>query len=291
MNCKDVLELVRTHQYVKNLFVFLPGFFAFRLHEPAVFLDACVAFAVFSLVASSIYIFNDWYDRDEDRVHPEKHRRPIASGRVTQLQAFICLSFFLLAGLLLGYLAIPEILPFIAGYLLLNIAYTLRVKHRPILDVVFVSIGFVLRLFVGAQATGVSLSHWIIVMTFLLALFLALAKRRDDVLIFEDKKHQTRRVVDGYNLKFLDSAMVLTASIVILAYILWSISPSTVARLSSSNLFLTAIFVVLGILRYMQMAFVENKTGSPTKVLLKDFFIQATLAGWVGSFVWIFYVQ
>ncbi|MFO7817029.1 MAG: decaprenyl-phosphate phosphoribosyltransferase [Thermodesulfobacteriota bacterium] len=291
MNCKDVLELARIHQYAKNLFVFLPGFFAFRLHEPAVFLDACVAFAVFSLTASAIYILNDWHDRHEDRNHPEKHRRPIASGRVTQMQAFLCLSVFLLAGLFLGYFSMPRILPFIAGYLALNIAYTLRFKHRSILDVVFVSCGFVLRLFVGAQATGVSLSHWIIVMTFLLALFLALAKRRDDSLIFEDTNHQTRRVVDGYNIKFLDSAMVMTASIVILAYILWSISPATTSKLSSNNLFLTAIFVVLGILRYMQMAFVENKTGSPTKILLKDIFIQATLVGWVGSFVWIFYAR
>ncbi|MFP4532073.1 MAG: UbiA prenyltransferase family protein [Desulfobacterales bacterium] len=291
MKYREVLELARIHQYAKNLFVFLPAFFAFRLHEPGVFREALIAFAIFSLAASAIYIFNDWYDQGEDRAHPEKHRRPIAAGRVTQMQAFFCLAGFLLLGLMLACWSMPDILPFIVLYLALNIAYTLRFKHSPILDVVFVSCGFVLRLFVGAQATGVSLSHWIIVMTFLLALFLSLAKRRDDVLILTETNHQPRKVVDGYNLKFLDSAMVMTASIVILAYILWSLSPSTTARLSSNHLFLTAIFVVLGMLRYMQMTFVENKSGSPTKILWKDLFIQATLAGWAGSFVWIFYIS
>lgn len=288
---KVILELARPHQYTKNLFVFLPAFFAFKLHEPGVIWKASIAFAAFCLVASAVYILNDWQDRFDDRKHPEKKHRPIASGRITASQAFAVFAFFLLGGVLLSAYSGPGVIALIASYFLLNIAYSLKLKHQPIIDITCISTGFVLRLFAGAAVTNVALSHWIIVMTFLLALFLSLAKRRDDVLIYANTEHRTRKVIDGYNLKFLDAAMVMTASIVVLAYILWSISPAVTSKLSSSYIFLTAIFVVLGVLRYMQIAFVEERSGSPTKVLLRDGFVQMTLVGWLGSFVWIIYIK
>lgn len=287
----DILDLARPHQYLKNFFVVLPAFFAFKLDDPEVLYNAGTAFLAFSLVASAIYIFNDWKDRYEDRKHPEKCKRPIASDRIGSSQAFLLMTLFLFCGLVVCICFIPDILHFIALYFLLNIAYSLKLKHQPIIDVTLIAVGFVIRLLAGAEATGVILSHWIIVMTFLLALFLALAKRRDDVLILAHTKQQTRKVIDGYNLKFLDASMVMTGSIVILAYILWSISSDVTSRLSNSNVYLTAMFVVLGILRYMQLAIVEEKCGNPTKVLLKDTFIQLTLAGWMGSFVWILYLK
>jgi 4-hydroxybenzoate polyprenyltransferase len=287
---KDIVALARPHQYIKNFFVFLPAFFAFKLHEPRVLLDAGVVFIAFCLTASSVYILNDWQDRADDRKHPEKQFRPLASGRVTAFQAFSTLASFLLGGVLLAATSGSAVISLLAIYFLLNLAYSYKLKHQPIIDITCISIGFVLRLFAGAAATGVNLSHWIIVMTFLLALFLALAKRRDDVVLCNTTGQQARKVIDGYNLKFLDAAMVMTASIVVLAYILWSISPTVTAKLSSSYTFLTAIFVVLGILRYMQISFVEEKSGSPTKVLLRDRFVQMTLVGWLGSFVWILYI-
>lgn len=288
---RDLIRLARPHQYTKNLFIFLPAFFAFQLAQPETLVSASLAFLAFSLVASAVYVLNDWVDRYDDAQHPEKSHRPIASGQIKTKTAFIFLSLLMIVGGGLAYQLSFEVFSLLLTYLVLNLAYSLKLKHLAIIDVVIISSGFVIRLFVGAAATSVTLSHWIIVMTFLLALFLSLAKRRDDVLIYLRTDRKMRKVVDGYNLKFLDSAMMMTASITILAYILWSISPDVAQRLGTENLYLSAVFVILGVLRYMQIAFVEEKSGNPTKVLLRDHFIQLTLVGWIGVFIWMLYIS
>lgn len=288
---KALLELMRPYQYTKNLFIFLPPFFAFKLDEPQWFLNALIAFVAFCLAASAVYIFNDWKDAKEDRLHPEKKHRPIAGGKVQPAAALGLMGALLVAAGVLMATESMTAVGILAVYLVMNAAYTLKLKHVAIVDISIISIGFVLRLLVGSAVTGVVLSHWIIVMTFLLALFLSLAKRRDDVLIFLSTEQKTRKAIDGYNLRFLDNAMMMSAAIVVMAYILWSISPSVVDRLGSEQLYQTSIFVVLGVLRYMQIAFVEEKSGNPSKVLLKDRFIQLVLLGWLGSFVWILYLD
>lgn len=286
---KDLLRLARPYQYSKNLFIFIPAFFAFQLTDMQLMIKASMAFIAFSLAASAVYVFNDWVDRHEDARHPEKLTRPLAAGRIKAPVAFSFLTLLLLSGSIVSYLVSPSVFFLVLTYLILNLAYTVKLKHIAIIDIVIISTGFVIRLLVGAEATQVDLSHWIIVMTFLLALFLSLAKRRDDVLIYLKTDQKMRKVIDGYNLKFLDAAMVMTSSIVIVAYILWSISPEVAERLNTQNIYLTAVFVVLGILRYMQIAFVEEKSGNPSKVLLRDRFIQLTLVSWVSIFVWILY--
>jgi hypothetical protein len=165
----------------------------------------------------------------------------------------------------------------------------MRLKHVAIIDIAIIAIGFVLRLFVGAAVTSIPLSVWIVVMTFLLALFLALAKRRDDVLIFEKSGKLMRNSINGYNLKFIDTAMSIMASVVILAYILYTITPVVTKKIQSDNLYLTAFFVLIGILRFMQITFVEEKSGSPTKVLLQDRFLQTIILGWILVFALIIY--
>jgi 4-hydroxybenzoate polyprenyltransferase len=163
-------------------------------------------------------------------------------------------------------------------------------KHIAILDVAVIATGFVLRLFVGAAISHIVLSMWIVVITFLFALFLALAKRRDDVLLFLSTGTKTRKVIDGYNLRFLDSAMSIMASVVIVSYILYTTSAEVMGKLQSDYLYLTALFVVLGILRYMQIAFVDEDSGSPTEILWKDRFIQLNSLCWVLVFAWILYL-
>lgn len=288
---KDLLRLARPYQYSKNLFIFIPAFFAFQLTDIQLMIKASMAFIAFSLAASAVYIFNDWIDRHEDARHPEKSTRPLAAGRIKAPVAFSFLALLLLSGSIVSYMVSPSVFFLVLTYLILNLAYTVKLKHIAIIDIVIISTGFVIRLLVGAEATQVDLSHWIIVMTFLLALFLSLAKRRDDVLIYLKTDQKMRKVIDGYNLKFLDAAMMMTSSIVIVAYILWSISPEVAERLNTQNIYLTAVFVVLGILRYMQIAFVEEKSGNPSKVLLRDRFIQLTLVCWVGVFVWLIYLD
>ena len=177
----------------------------------------------------------------------------------------------------------------LAAYVVMNIAYSFYLKHVAILDVVIIAVGFALRLFIGSAVTDIPLSKWIVIMTFLLALFMALAKRRDDVLIYLDTGKKMRKVIDGYNLQFLDTAMAIMASVVIVAYIIYTTSPEVIARVHSEYLYLTALFVILGIMRYLQIAFVLKDSGSPVKIVLKDRFMQLILLGWIVSFVWILY--
>lgn len=285
----NVIKILRLHQYVKNLFVFLPAFFAFKLHQPDLFLKAFIGFSAFCCVASAVYILNDWQDRFEDAKHPDKRNRPLASGKITPPVAFAVFLGMLAGGFGLAWFVSDTAFFFLLFYFVLNVAYSFSLKHIPIIDIFIIATGFVIRLFVGATVTHIALVNWIIVMTFLLALFLALAKRRDDVLIYVKTSHKTRRVIDGYNLKFLDASMVMTGAIVVLAYILWSISAEVVAKHDNQHIYLTSIFVILGIFRYMQITFVDEKSGSPTKVLLRDRFIQLTLFGWIASFILILY--
>lgn len=287
---KDIIKLMRPHQYVKNLFIFLPLFFAGSITDVPSFLKALLAFAAFSLCASGIYILNDYRDIEADKAHPKKQHRPLASGVVGKKTGLALMAgLFVCGGVIIAFESL-QAGAVILAYVVMNIAYSFHLKHIAIVDVCIIAIGFVLRLFVGAAVTGIGLSMWIVVMTFLLALFLALAKRRDDTLIFLDTGKKMRKVIDGYNLQFIDAAMMIMAAVVIVAYIQYATSAGVAARWDSEHLYLTAFFVVVGILRYLQIAFVEQNSGSPTRLLLKDTFLQVTVFGWMVSFAWIIYL-
>jgi len=292
----SIIQLLRPHQYIKNTFIFLPIFFALKITEVNLLFNALIAFVAFSLTASAIYIFNDILDIEEDRRHPKKRNRPLASGAITKSQAIAIIATLLVAGLSTIFIFFSSsihtqynVIVLFIIYIILNVAYSLYLKHVAILDVVIISIGFVLRLFIGSAVTDILLSKWIIIMTFLLALFLALAKRRDDVLIYLDTGKKMRKVIDGYNLQFLNIAMAIMASVVIVAYIMYTTSSDVVEKVQSDHLYVTALFVILGIVRYLQIAFVYKDSGSPTKIVLKDHFIQLTLFGWIISFICILY--
>jgi 4-hydroxybenzoate polyprenyltransferase len=290
MKVKSLVILARPQQYVKNTFIFLPIFFGLQISNVPFLLNALMAFIAFSFTASSLYILNDYLDREEDRKHPIKKSRPIASGDVSAKSALIfMLVLFVLGMSLMVSLSLYAAL-ILASYAVMIIAYSFYFKHIAIIDVSIIAVGFVLRLFIGSAVTGIELSIWIVVMTYLLALFLALAKRRDDVLIFQETGEKMRKNVDGYNLRFLDGVMTIMAAVVIVAYILYTTSTEVVHRFGSEYLYLTAFFVVIGIMRYMQIAYVEKDSGSPTKVLLKDRFIQLAVIGWIATFSWILYL-
>jgi len=280
---------MRPHQYVKNLFIFLPMFFVGEIANTALLIDSLIAFIAFSLSTSAIYILNDYRDIDDDREHPRKKHRPLASGAVSIKMAFSIMLILAIAGPALMLSLSVDAVSVLAVYFILNIAYSFKLKHIAILDVSIISVGFVLRLYVGSSVTSISLSIWIVMMTFLLALFLALAKRRDDVLIFIDTGKKMRQVIDGYNLQLIDSAMTIMAAVVIVSYILYTTSVETVQRLASEQVYLTALFVILGIMRYLQIAFVDKNSGSPTRIALTDRFLQMTILAWLASFGWIIY--
>jgi 4-hydroxybenzoate polyprenyltransferase len=286
---KHILIQIRVHQYVKNFFIFPPLFFAAKITELELLANSAVAFVAFSLTASAIYTFNDFRDINEDRQHPKKKNRPIASGAISKPQAIMLMAVLFITGFALMASLSLEAVGILSAYTILNVAYSMKLKHVAILDVAIIATGFVLRLFIGSVVTDIPLSMWIVVITFLLALFMALAKRRDDVLIFEDTGQKTRKVIDGYNLQFLDTAMAIMASVVIVAYTIYTTSAEVIARVHSDYLYLTSLFVILGIMRYLQIALVFKDSGSPTKIVLKDRFMQATLVGWALTFAVILY--
>lgn len=286
------LRLARPHQYIKNAFVFLPLFFGWKLAGPDAPGRAGLAFVAFCLIASAVYVINDLRDREEDRAHPTKRNRPLASGALSPGEGLAFAAGLLAGGALvtlwLGSLAFAGIL---AAYLGINVLYSFALKHKALVDLACIAVGFVLRVFAGGVVTGITPSHWIVVMTFLLALFLGFAKRRDDLLLSAAGCERTRRSLDGYNLEFVTASMLLMAAVVIVSYILYTVSPEVIAKHGSDKLYLTSVFVIMGVLRYLQITLVECKSGSPTLVLLRDGFIQASLALWIASCYLILYVE
>ncbi|MEM1000963.1 MAG: UbiA prenyltransferase family protein [Bacteroidota bacterium] len=283
---KAYIKLLRPHQYLKNGFIFFPLFFSFKFRDLHLLGRVAVVAACFCLVASAIYILNDYFDIEEDRKHPEKKHRPLASGAVPVRNGLLLMVILLAVGGAGISLISWEALMLTGFYVVNNLLYSFRLKHIAILDVSMIAVGFCLRLFIGSAAGEgqLPLSMWIIMCTFLLALFLALAKRRDDVLLRAEGK-KVRKSIDGYNLEFINGAMVITATLTIVGYISYCISEEVTTRLDTHDLFFTVIFVILGILRYMQITFVEEKSGSPTKVLIRDLFLQLVILGWLVTFV------
>ena len=291
-----ILRLIRLEQWLKNLFVFLPLFFDRRLFDWNFLLPTLMAFFAFSFVASGIYCFNDISDVETDRLHPKKKNRPIASGALSVSQGYMimALCWLIAAGIILtDIFALGNstcLWAIVLVYALLNLVYTLRLKKVPVLDVFIIAIGFVLRVFAGGVNAHLYISHWIVLMTFLLALFLAFAKRRDDVIEWEKNGVERREGINRYNTAFMNQAMTIVATLTMVCYIMYTISEPVIARIGNPYLYLTSVFVLAGIIRYLQIAIVDTKSGSPTEILLKDRFIRLCIAGWLLAFLIILYL-
>lgn len=290
---KHILRLIRPHHWIKNIFIFYPMFFGGAMLNPDAVMASLVAFIAFSFAASSIYCFNDILDVDDDRRHSEKCRRPIASGAVSISQGYAIMFGMLLMSalsvLMLGSGG-ARLALVIATYYLLDLAYCRILKHYAIVDVCILSFGFVLRILAGSAATGIRASHWLVLMTFLLALLLAFAKRRDDVIKMmatgEAPRHNTKR----YNLTFINQTITVTASVTLVCYIMYTISPEVTSRTNFAYGYLTTIFVLMGLLRYMQLTAVDNRSGDPTRLLYRDRFLQIVIAMWLLSYLIMIYI-
>lgn len=288
------LKLLRVEQWVKNLFVFLPLFFSGKFIDSNLFLQSVYAFFVFSFISSSIYIINDYSDIESDRKHPEKKNRPLASGAISKPSAIVIfILLLLLVGLLFVFgeyyfnINIWKFAVIISLYFVMNLFYTFRLKHVAIIDVCIIAIGFVLRIMAGGYATGIPISQWAIILTFILALVLALGKRRGE-LINAQISGRTRRALDGYNVQFADIALSISVTIGIISYLMYTVQPEVQEKFGR-KIFYTFIFVVFAFLRYLQQTLVYNKTESPTKIVYKDRYIQITIILWMLSFVFLIY--
>jgi decaprenyl-phosphate phosphoribosyltransferase len=284
----EIVKLIRPHHYIKNLFVLAPIFFSGLITNEVLLNQSLIAFILFSLAASSVYILNDIMDVSEDRLHPKKKNRPIASGSVPVSIAWIILTCFVVASLVGSWYISANLTYVLILYIVMNILYSLGMKHLSIIDVTMISMGFVLRIFAGSVIIETDPSMWIILMTFLLSFFLGLSKRRDDVLMNANGL-KTRKNIDGYNLDFVNAAMVVMASVVIFSYISYTISDLTQERLGTDYLYLTVLFVIIGIFRYFQITFVEENSGSPTKIMINDRFSQINIALWLITYSYIIY--
>lgn len=290
---KNLIRLIRPHQWVKNLVVLLPVFFGGALlHIESVYAGLITALC-FSFAASSIYCLNDIVDVDDDRRHPVKCHRPMASGAISIPQGYTLMFLMFFLSMLSTFLLRQsqlETASVILFYWLLNIAYCLKLKQYAIIDVCIVSFGFVLRILAGGYATSIHLSKWIVLMTFLLMLFLSFAKRRDDVVRMNETGHAPRQNTIRYNLTFINQAITITASVTLVCYIMYTVSPETIQNFHTDYLYLTSVFVLVGLLRYIQIAVVDKRSGDPTKVMLHDRFMQFVVLAFGLAFLFIIYV-
>jgi 4-hydroxybenzoate polyprenyltransferase len=280
---------MRPRQWTKNLLVFAGVIFGERLLDPVARLQALGAFGVFCALSSAVYLINDVRDRDADRVHPVKSRRPIASGELSVGTAMTAAIVLTVAGLG-GALAIGASFAMAASaYLLLMVWYTFGLKHVVIVDVIALAGGFVLRALGGAVAVNVAFSHWLLLLTLLLALFLAMSKRRAELVALTDEAHAHRKSLSEYSPYLLDQMIGVVTASTLLAYAFYTISPETIAKFGTDRLLWTVPFPLYGIFRYLYLVHQREGGGSPSDTLLEDRPILICVALWAAAVVAILY--
>lgn len=287
-----IFKLIRCRQWIKNTFVLLPIFFGGSLLDTSDIISGIFAFFAFCFAASSIYCLNDIIDLEADRKHPVKCQRPIACGDVTKTQAYVLMvALFVLSMVTAWFLPHNkwQAIAVILLYWVLNVAYCIELKKHAIIDVCVIAFGFILRLLVGGFASEIVLSNWIVLMTFLLTLFLSFAKRRDDVIRMEETGEAPRKNTIRYNLTFINQAITITGTAALVCYVMYTVSPEVIDQFHSPYLYLTSIFVLVGLLRYIQLAVVDKKSGDPTKVIFHDRFIRLVVLAWGISFLILIY--
>lgn len=285
------IKLLRPKDWAKNLFLFIPLFFAGEFTNVEKILQILLGFIAFSAIASSIYIMNDYRDIEDDRKHPKKCKRPLASGEVSKPSAIVICAILIVAGFGLAYFIRDKFMFVLAIYFVINFGYSFGLKNIPILDIILLAAGFVLRVKAGSVIAYIPLSEWIIIMVFLLALFMAIGKRRDDVILKLSSGVDMRKSIKGYNLELLNTLLALICAVIIVSYFMYTMSEETMTKMGTHRLYYTCLFVMAGIMRYLQIIFVVADSGSPTKILYKDRFIQIVLLLWIASYIAIIYVK
>ena len=284
-----IWKTMRPNHWIKNAFVFAPLFFSGGATEAMKLGRVFLVFLSFSAIASAVYFFNDLIDRERDRSHPQKCMRPIASGALP-----IKIGIFFGLGLAMFSLALAFSIDLMLVLLLflysaINVMYSLWLKHIVIVDVFVISMTFVLRVLSGGVAINVELTSWLLITTFLLALFLALAKRRHELVILQDSTNNQRPVLNQYTPQLVDELMSLITPVILVTYILYTLSAETLARFNSKTLYSTSIFVVFGIMRYLYLIHRKNLGGAPTEIVIHDLPLLIAILGWILSFYLIIY--
>jgi 4-hydroxybenzoate polyprenyltransferase len=286
---RDILALIRPAQWVKNAFVLAPLVFAQRFFVAEELAHAGIAVLSFCCASSAAYAFNDIVDRHRDRSHPLKCDRPVAAGRVSVRTASITGSVALLGALLSAASLNTPFIGVVGVFCLLQIAYSTVLKNIVVVDSMSIAVGFTLRAAGGVVAVGAAMSPWLLVCTFLLALFLALGKRRHESTLLGDDAGVHRDVLGRYSLRLLDQFIAISAVSTTIVYALYCISPEVAAKLGTEYLYLTIPFVVFGVFRYLFLVYGREEGGSPTEVLLGDGPLQLGIFGWIAAVFLLLY--
>jgi 4-hydroxybenzoate polyprenyltransferase len=275
-----LIKLLRPHHWTKNLFVFTGILFSHDWENASLWLDVFMTALAFSLTSSAVYVINDIADREQDRLHPEKRRRPIASGAVDLNTARAMGTLVMLAGLGLAYFVSIEALAIIVIYLLMNLAYSAGLKHVAILDVFIIALGFMLRILAGTIGVGIPPSQWLLLCGFMITLFLGFAKRSSEMMALEDAGVDHRKSLEDYNMSLLDLMLGITGAATIMTYSLYTMSESTIAVHGTSQLIYTVPFVTYGIFRYILLLHRHGQGTDPSSDLFKDPQMLITGIGW-----------
>jgi 4-hydroxybenzoate polyprenyltransferase len=289
---KDVMLVVRTMrplEWIKNLFVFAPIFFSGEAEQLDKVALVGLVFLAFSAMSSAVYIFNDVRDREFDRTHPAKRERPIASGALPVASAVVGACLLAACSVALVQFS-PSVLGVVLAYGGMNVLYSLKLKHVVIVDVFTIAVGFVLRVFAGGLIIQVEPSSWLIMATFLLSLFLGLAKRRHELLLMKQIANSHRPVLEQYTIPLVDMLTAVVTPVTLITYILYTLDGTTRAHFHSSKLYLTAGFVVFGIFRYLYLIHRKDLGGSPTQLVIKDQPLRTAILAWVVTFAVIVYI-
>ncbi|MBI2306685.1 MAG: decaprenyl-phosphate phosphoribosyltransferase [Rhodocyclales bacterium] len=284
---KAWIKLLRPHQWLKSGFVFVGLLFGHAWNDAQLVGQVLLAAAAFSLAASAVYVGNDLVDRERDRQHPKKSRRPLASGAITVSAALALGGLCLAVAGLLAWLASPSVLAIIAAYLLLNVGYTLGLKHVVLLDVFIISAGFMLRILAGTLGVGIAPSHWLLLCGLMVTLFLGFAKRHAELKALDGHAGGHRQVLDEYDPALLDKLIGICAAATIVSYSLYTVSADTLALHGTSGLMATVPFVVYGMFRYLYRLHRHAGGGDPAVDLLTDRHLLVAGGGWLLAVVWI----
>jgi 4-hydroxybenzoate polyprenyltransferase len=281
------LRLLRPHQWIKNGFVFIGLLFGHGWSDPDKVALAVSAFAGFCLLSSAIYVFNDLIDREQDRLHPDKCRRPLASGTVGVPAALALLTLCAAAGLGIAFAQGPVQAAIFGAYLLINTAYTLGLKRVVILDVFIIAAGFMLRILAGTSGIDIEPSHWLLLCGLLLTLFLGFAKRRAELNALGEDPASHRKVLEHYSPELLDQMISVVVAGVLVAYSLYTVAPETVRLHGTPHLIYTVPFVLYGMFRYLFLLHRRGGGGDPALELIGDRHLLGAAAGWLLTTLWL----
>ena len=277
----DFLRLMRPHQWVKNSFVLTGLLFGHAWHDPALVTKVIIAFVAFCLTSSTIYIINDIVDIEQDKHHPTKRNRPLPSGKLTIPTAAMFAVLLGATAFTIAYFASPIVVLILLIYTVMNIAYSLKLKHVVILDVFIIATGFMLRILAGTLGLGIPPSQWLLLCGLMVTLFLGFSKRRAEIIALSDDKSAHRKVLEQYSAVLLDNMIVITGAGLIMSYSLYTMNPETIRIHGTANLIYTVPFVIYGVFRYIFLLHHQSSGGDPSKDLVRDPHMLIILLSWL----------